>query len=196
LRTILRAKSAIGAMIFFLRNLAQARKIGEFQSVEVNGLTYRSYDKTDGIKVAEIYSKLNGGAKFSGLRRIMYDLFGARLMLVATSSISAESRHVILAMNMYYFNARDIHENTVHEGFIGVIPEIEGRGVATNMRKLAKAHFLSYKLNGISTRISVNNKASFESALKLGFQTVEMYFDKQSNETRSYMVCEFRGDKS
>lgn len=92
-------------------------------------------------------------------------------------------------MNMYYFNSRDVKENTIHEGFIGVTAEAAGQGIATQMRKIAKTHFSLLEIKGISTRISINNVASLRSAQKIGFEPVEQYCDPHTHEERYYMIC-------
>ena len=107
-------------------------------------------------------------------------------MLVAVCS--GDSGDVIVGMNMYYFNPRDVREKTIHEGFIGVIPEMNGRGIATTMRLHAKQHFARAGLAGISTRISVANKSSLSSAEKVGFVPIEKYIDVHSGDLRYYMV--------
>ena len=47
-------------------------------------------------------------------------------------------------------------------------------------------------IQGISSRVSLNNKASLQSNLKLGFKPVEQYFDKQMNEERFYLIKKIR----
>ena len=88
-------------------------------------------------------------------------------------------------------NKKDIKENTIHEGFIGVVPEASGRGIATKMRQMAIQHFKLAGFSGISTRISLNNSASLMSAKKIGFQPVEEYQEPSTGEKRYYMICNF-----
>lgn len=59
------------------------------------------------------------------------------MLFVATDS----NNNQIIGMDMFYFNPRDLNENTVHEGFIGVLPEYQGQGIATIMRQQAIKHF-------------------------------------------------------
>lgn len=89
---------------------------------------------------------------------------------------------------MFYFNQRDFIDGTIHEGFIGVLPEAEGQGTGTRLREAAIAYFSANNIQGISTRISKNNLKSFRSAKKLGFKVSEEYFDENSKETRYYLV--------
>lgn len=169
-----------------LQNLLHARKINPLPGIVSNGLTFRSYQKEDAIQIAEIYAALNNGAKFAGLRKWLFNMVGSRLMLVAVSA--SDSGDAIVGMNMYYFNPRDVREKTIHEGFIGVVPEMNGRGIATTMRLHAKQHFARAGLDGISTRISLMNKSSLNSAEKVGFVPIEKYTDVHSGELRYYML--------
>lgn len=169
-----------------LQNLFHARKINPLPGIVANGLTFRGYQKEDESQIARIYAALNGGAKFAGLRKWLFNIVGSRLMLVAVST--DDSGEVIVGMNMYYFNPRDVREKTIHEGFIGVVPEMNGRGIATTMRLHAKQHFARAGLAGISTRISLANTSSLTSAEKVGFVPIEKYTDIQSGEFRYYML--------
>lgn len=176
----------MGGIRFLLQNLIHARNVKAFPETTVNGLTFRSYQKDDARQVSKIYAALNNGAKFIGLRKWLYNLVGPRLMLVAVSA--GDSGDVLVGMNMYYFNPRDVREKTIHEGFIGVVPEMNGRGIATTMRLHAKQHFTRAGLDGISTRISLTNTSSLTSAEKVGFVSVEKYLDSHNGELRYYMV--------
>lgn len=183
---IARIKSRAGGGRFFLQNLLHARKIKQIPGIVTNGLTLRGYQKEDASQIARIYAALNEGAKFVGIRRCLFNIVGSRLMLVAVAP--GDSRDVLVGMNMYYFNPRDVREKTIHEGFIGVVPEMSGRGIATTMRLHAKQHFARAGLDGISTRISLANTFSLTSAEKVGFIPIEKYTDVYSGELRYYMV--------
>ncbi len=101
-----------------------------------------------------------------------------------------------MGMDMFYLNPRDFQEDTIHEGFIGVLPDHEGQGIASQMRKQAIEHFKQNGFKGISTRISKTNFASLNSARKLGFKVVEKYFDAGMNECRYYLICTFNESDS
>lgn len=112
-------------------------------------------------------------------------------MVLAVVKYGVDGRSRVIGMNMYYFNARDILENTVHGAFVGVSESMAGRGVATTLRKVAMQHFARNGIYGISSRISLDNKASLHSAKKLGYQPVEQYFDPDTNTERYYLVWRF-----
>lgn len=187
-----RIKAWVGAGLFFFRNLQLMLRLPVMEPVYIDGITYRGYKGRDSKKVAKIYAQLNGNNRFDGLRRYLYRLVGKRSLLVATQIFGdSDEGEAIVGMNMYYFNVRDVFENTIHEGFVGVIPEMSGRGIATNLRRVASKNFEGAGLHGISTRISMSNSASFFSAGKLGFKSVEEYYDISICEQRCYLVKRF-----
>jgi RimJ/RimL family protein N-acetyltransferase len=100
----------------------------------------------------------------------------------------------IIGMELYYFNQQDIKEKTIHQGFRGILPEWQGKGIGTLLTNYAINHFKNSKLDGISSRVSLNNLASLRSNMKLGFRPIEKYFDKNMNEERYYLICPFGKD--
>lgn len=145
----------------------------------------RGYRAEDYKQILSIYNELNK-AKFSFYHAGLYEKIGNKLMFVAVREDK------IVGMDMFYMNLRDFKENTVHEGFIGVLPEAERQGIATQMRQAAIKHFCEAGLDGISSRISKNNVASLRSAEKLGFKVCEEYFDEAMQEERYYLIANFK----
>lgn len=185
-----RIKAKLGGLVFAARNIRLARRIGDIKNEEFGDLIFRGYSASDAKAISEIYQELNDGAVFSRIQRELYSRVGRRCMLVVEQRDPFGASKIV-GMNMYYLNKRDIQENTIHEGFVGVVPEASGRGIATQMRKIAMRHFKSAGLSGISTRISLNNVASLMSAKKIGFRAVEEYKEPSTGEQRCYMVCKF-----
>lgn len=183
-------KSKLSGVAFIARNLSAARRLVKITSEEVDGLLFRGYSESDVEAIAKIYQQLNEGAVFSWILRSLYSCIGRRCLLVVEQR-DAVGASKIVGMNMYYLNRRDIKENTIHEGFIGVLPEAGGRGIATKMRQAAIQNFKLAGFSGISTRISLNNAASLMSAKKIGFQPVEEYQEPLTGEKRYYMICKF-----
>ena len=181
-----------GGLVFFIQNARRLRRVPVFKSQQMMAITYRGYVKTDAFAVEEMYAGLNNGAHFRSLRKYLYDPFGRRCLLVATQN-NETGGEIVVGINMYYLNARDIKEQTIHEAFIGVAPEMTGRGIATSMRKIAITHFKFAGFLGISTRISVEYKPSLQSAIKIGFERVEQYIDNASGAQRYYMLYKLQG---
>lgn len=112
-------------------------------------------------------------------------------MLAVVNGRNPSCDMTLLAMNLFYFNQRDLEEGTIHEGFIGVRSSVRGRGIARSLRHYCAEHFRRSGLVGVSTRISVSNAASLKSATRVGFTPVEKYTDPTSDEERYYMVNRF-----
>ena len=186
----LRIKAKLGGLVFAARNVGLARRIGDIKNEEFGDLIFRGYSASDAKAISEIYQELNDGAVFSRIQRELYSRVGRRCMLVVEQREPFGASKIV-GMNMYYLNKRDIQENTIHEGFVGVVPAANGRGIATQMRQIAIRHFKSAGFSGISTRISLNNVASLMSAKKIGFQAVEEYQEPSTGEQRCYMVFKF-----
>lgn len=187
---IARTRSKLGALFFYIRNISAARRISEIRRVMVGDFLFRGYSRADADAVAKIYEQLNDGAAFSMMHRMLFRFIGKRCLFVVEKKY-CDGASEIVGINVYYLNKRDIQEHTVHEGFIGVIPEAGGLGIATKMRKMAIAHFKASGFSGISTRISLDNAASLKSAKNIGFQPVEKYVDRSTGEQRYYMICKF-----
>lgn len=183
-------KLTLASFLFFFRNINAARQIVEIRRQAFGKFIFRGYTELDADAIAEIYRQLNGGAVFSRVQRQLYKHIGKRcLFVVEQKDVLGSSK--IIAMNMYYLNSRDIREGTIHEGFIGVMPEVGGQGIATKLRQMAVEQFRISGFSGISTRISLDNSASVMSAKKIGFQPVEEYQDATTGEQRYYMICKF-----
>lgn len=170
----------------FKKTIAKFYKIKKIEEIEFKGLIFRGADINDLSEIKQIYIGLSGN-EFSGSNINLLKYCARKLVIIAEKKVNGSKR--ILGMDLYYMNPRDFQESTVHEGFIGVLPEYEGQGIATQMRKHAIAHFKKAGFKGISTRISKSNIGSLRSAEKLGFKPVEEYFDTLKNEDRYYMVC-------
>lgn len=186
-------RSGLGLMSnagFLIRNFCVFSKRPTIQSCAHGSLLLRPYARGDALEIQRIFKSLNHPATLSPLRMMLLNRIGEKCLIVASDG-SPGVRSRLVGMNMYYVNPRDIHERTVHEGFIGVIEEMSGRGVATMMRKAAMAHFMDAGFEGISTRISLDNHASLRSATKLGFSCKEQYRDAETGEIRQYLVAMF-----
>jgi RimJ/RimL family protein N-acetyltransferase len=166
--------------------------VPKFPQKSVGDYLYTSASFDDIVELESIYVDLNG-TRFRRPQRLSL-LFNIRkrLLVVKTNENGSEK---IVGMNFYYLNNKDLKEKTIHEGFIGVLPNHRGQGLATEMRKIAILHFSRSRFKGISTRISKKNLGSLRSAEKLGFVPAEEYFDFNMDETRYYMVCKFRNDR-
>lgn len=171
---------------FFKFLLIEEIKIQDSGKFIIEGARLSDFSQLDNI-----YFLLNG-KKLSQIHKFSLIFNSNKRLLVVKKK--TDNRKEIVGMNFYYLNSRDFKEGTIHEGFIGVMTEFEGRGVATQMRKHAQFHFKKAGFSGISTRISENNLGSLHSAEKLGFKSIDEYKDPVTNEKRFYMISNFRKD--
>jgi GNAT superfamily N-acetyltransferase len=118
---------------------------------------------------------------------IVYLLISKKIVFIAKNV----AHNKIIGTELYYFNSRDIKENTIHQGFRGILPAWQGKGIGTSITNHAVNHFKNSRIDGISSRVSFNNLASLRSNMKLGFRPVEKYFDKNIKENRYYLICPF-----
>lgn len=170
---------------YFFISLLKIKKIKSIGFFNESGLILRGAGYSDLKQIRIIYKNLNG-SDFSRSNKILLKYCEKKLIIVAEKRIKDEL--VIVGMDMFYLNPRDFKESTVHEGFIGVLPEFEGQGIATKMRKYAMEHFKNAGFYGISSRISKNNLGSLNSAKKLGFEPVEQYTDPVTGLERYYLI--------
>lgn len=162
------------------------KKINKISSVESDGYIVRGAKSNDLKEIAPVYEQLNG-MKLSRSNIYLLSSCEENLIFVALLNEAGQEPKVI-GMNMYYINPRDFKEGTIHEGFVGVLPEYEGKGIATSMRKQAVTYFNKAGFKGISSRVSTSNLGSLRSAEKLGFKPVETYFDEIMQEERHYLI--------
>lgn len=181
-------KSIWHAARFCLRNFRAARKLPEFCPVSLS----EKYEIVPCVpKLIHDVIHLSGTLAHTGkidiVKKIFLKFCGSKLCFVLKDKETDES----IGYSLFYFNQRDIDEETVHEGYVGMIVEYHGRGVGTKFRKIILQHFAYVtKLYGTSSRVSLSNKASLISNLKNGYVIKEQYFDKYMNEERVYMVCD------
>ena len=172
-------------LILIVKSVRRVKNTLRISEVEKDGIVYRGFHSKDMSAVRLLIKQINNGVGFDS-RRLLYQLVGSKLIIVAVSLDQGQSK--VVGIDLFYFNPRDFKDGTVHEGFVGVDPDYQGRGIASEMRKRAISHFSQADIKGISTRISLNNNPSLTSALKLGFQPVETYKDQVTGEDRHYLI--------
>lgn len=153
---------------FLIRNLTRISAFPAMPSRRIDqGFLIRGYADCDSEPLDALYRNYSG-SRLGRDKRLLMKLAGSRLCIVA-----CDPDGCVVGVNMYYFNSRDISERTVHEGYIGVLQCVSGRGVASAMRRHAIAHFKTAGLQSVSSRIRSDNVASLKSAIKAGFMIEE-----------------------
>jgi len=175
-----------GDVMFIVQHVARGVRLAGFQTLGDSHFRVRGATRADIITLDKLYRMLPHGEGLESRFTWLLRLSGRRYCLIAEDSGGR-----IAGFTLYYFNARDGADGTIHEGFIGVDSDYRGRGVSSLLRHEAVRHFKATGLKGMSTRISVSNDASMSLALRLGFQVVERYFDPAWREDRAYLVLRF-----
>jgi L-amino acid N-acyltransferase YncA len=179
-----RIKLFISNKLFIIKIRYRFRAVPEIHSTVYIDVIIRGANKKDIDKIVELYQKRTGKV-LSARHKYFLKKCEGKLCIIA------EKDTHIVGVDLFYINPRDFKQKTVHEGFVGVLPDYERKGIATSMRKHAIEHFKKAGFNGISTRISLTNIGSLKSAEKLGFKPIEKYSDSEMNEERYYMICNF-----
>lgn len=183
-------RSAASTARFVARSGWMARRIPQIPSVCVGNVTFGPCTPDAAPAVGDLYAALHDGRRLGLAKRLVIRWWGTRLCIIARDARSEE----VVGMAMYYFNARDRAERTVHEGFSGLLECFRGRGVGTALRQHALRHFGRCRhLKGVSSRVSTDNAASLKSNLRLGFVEQERYYDCALGVERMYLVCGLDG---
>lgn len=178
----------IKIIFIFIINFIKFLFMSSITQFDRDGLVFRGCRRSE-IKEAEAAYKKLAGRGFSSIHKVLLYFFSQRFLFITLSENS--HKREIIGLDFYYINYRDFKDKTIHEGYIGVLPSFEGKGIASQMRRMAKEHFKRSGFKGISSRISIDNVASLRSAEKVGFKPVEEYFDNDKKEKRYYLICNF-----
>lgn len=184
-RLINACSAACDGLAFLLRNLWCCRRIPEFAPTRHAQLSVEPLQVSDLAAVFALYALLNDGKPPGTAQRMVMRLLGGRLCLTAW-----DARGRLAGILMFYFNARDRREGSVHEAYIGVAEWARGKGLSAYMRGQALQHFAAAGVARSSSRISSSNQRSLRTNLKLGYVPIETYYDMNRNEERHYLVCE------
>lgn len=184
--------SMITQLAFLWMNVSQAKGLPKIGSTSYDAAFFRGCQRSDLAQVCELYKQLNSGMALPALRRFLYWLVGQKLCVVALSNMEKKTkgRDCVIGFSLYYFNERDVKEQSIHEAFMGVSPSEQGKGVSTAFRRFTYAHFSKTSLKGVSCRISADNRASLSGARKAGHEPVEQYFDQTLGLSRFYLFCD------
>lgn len=183
----------ISSILALVRDLRGGCTLVPIQEEQCDGILYRGLRRNEIVVIERLYALLSSTSKFPWHRRIAFWLLGRRMVVVALTSRG--SYREIVGFDMFYFNQNDIEEQTVHEGFIGVMPEWQGKKIGSNLRQHAIRSFRQAAVKGISTRIDMDNEASLASAFRTGFEVVATYRDAIQAKERAYLVCRFSDDQ-
>jgi len=175
-------------LLFLINNIFYCLKLHPIVPFKINDqFDILPMNKSYINEIDRIYSLFSNGEHISWAMKLLFYLCGKTLVFL----LYDKDIHDVIGVEFYYFNRRDIKENTIHQGFRGILPEFQGKGLGTALTQYAYTVFSKTSLKGMSTRVSCNNMPSLISNQKIGFKPVEKYFDAAMDEDRYYMVCKF-----
>ena len=178
----------ITGLLFIVVNILKFIFIRKIDEVIFDKYIIRGCKRNELRKVDQFLKEMKSSILLSPYKKIIYFLFCEKTIVIAVNK-SKDSEIQVLGVNLYYINYKDFKNSTVHGGYIGVLTENQGVGIATNLRFVAKKHFFKTGFYGISSRISKNNIASLKTAQKMGYKIESKYYDSSTQEERYYMIC-------
>lgn len=178
-------KSAFNLIPFLGRNIFYSFKLSKFEKIELENYKIEPLKRKNLKETLKLYKNLNDGKRLSLDRRLMLTFAGSKFCYILVSE-----KGEVFGLGLYYFNKKDILEKTIHEGYVGLKAGYRGMGIGTKARRYALQHFAQFRfLNGVSSRVSLNNLPSLKGNIKLGFEIKEQYWDEKMKEERVYLVC-------
>lgn len=176
---------------FLLRNLWGARRLMPIEQAAYGTLRLCGMRPTFLPQVDALYHAFADGRHLEPAMWCMLRLLGRRLCVTAVDPADR-----VVAVGIYYFNARDLREGSIHGGYSAVIAEAQRRGIGTAMRRHALKHFARCGLRGVSARITMTNTGSRKIAERLGFEVRDHYFDEAMGQRRAYLWCDLARHRS
>jgi GNAT superfamily N-acetyltransferase len=194
----------VSSLRHIVRNLWHARRLAPFPATRFGDYLVEPLQPGRFAAAEELYRMLNPGARLGFAQRLVLRLAGSRLCLIArphpaagtsaagtpAAGMPGASSPAVVAFTLFYFNARDIREGTIHAGYNGLHPAAQGAGLGTFMLRHALASHARAGLAGASSRVSTGNRAALKANEKAGFLPLETYFDAAAGEERHYLVCD------
>lgn len=181
----------IKGLFFIFINITKFMFIRKIDVIEFDEFTIRGCKRHELKKVTQFLEEMKSNAISSFYKKIIYFLFSEKIIFLVLEK-NKENEIKVVGINLYYINFKDLKNSTVHGGYIGVLPMNQGVGIATKLRWAAKKHFYKVGFWGISSRISISNRASLKTAEKMGYVVEYKYYDSSMNEERYYLVCKLR----
>ena len=173
---------------YIVRNLCYSMKLSSIECSCINDILVTSCNHKLFRHVLNTSKKLSIEQKSNIFNKLILYLLGNKTCFVVCDKLN---NHKVIGYSNYYFNKRDVIENTIHRGYIGILPEYHGKGIGQEFDRIIINHFAkNTELKGISSRVSINNTASYKMHIKSGFVPVERYYDPFMEEEREYMICD------
>lgn len=164
-KLIERAQWEIEGIKFLLQNISEAKNLPSPKKISFNEYQIDGLKPIEIKKLRQIHKTLRNGRELNLWRTILYIIYGKKLITLAK-----DKKNEIVGFQMLYFKKEEIKNKTIHEAFIGIKPEHQNKSLATNLRLFSARNLKRSRCKKISSKISKNNQASLESAIKCGFE--------------------------
>lgn len=162
-------KDVWGGLSFVVVNIWYGFRLLPVRESCTDSFFIRGCRKSDLKRFAAVHEKLRGGRKLSGWRQFVYFFVGDRLVCLVRGG-----KGEVVGFVMYYFKGKaDARRSSIHEAFIGVLPEYQGKGLGTHIRSTMVDCFQRSNINRVTSDIDRGNTASIKSAERAGFSPVK-----------------------
>jgi len=186
-RVLNKLKSLYLILIFLIRNVYNALLLPQVKTIRFDNYYIHALDRKRIKAAIELYERLSIRKKMPPKMKLLYWLIGKKLCIIATNN-----KGRLIGAGFYYFNKRDIKDKTIHQTFTGVVENMQRKGIVTQIRTHAINNFAKSFIEGVSSRVNINNEPSLAINLKIGFKIVEEYYDEKLGVKRYYLVYRFK----
>ena len=164
-------------------NVLDAFSLKKLTVTQVGGYQAAPMSLLSAIKTIFLFRKVFLGESYGVLRSIFLLLIGRHF------SICLMDSGRVVAFELFRLGSEDVVNGTIHESFIGVSPEYQGKGLSTAIRDISKHLYTENGYRGISTRIEMTNVKSFKSAERIGYKVVHSDINRKGN-MEAYLILE------
>ena len=178
------------SVLHVVRNLFYITQLNNIDKINYDNIVISGVSRKELKDIYAVYARIYNNKYPKIQSRIVYFFLSQKCVFSAKEKTTGK----IIGIMLFYKTKRDVIENTIHIGFTGILPEFQGQKIGTKITVHSVNHFKKSNLNGISTRISLNNLPSLKTYMGLGFKPVDKYFDKKINEERYYLICPFNSN--
>lgn len=186
-------KKLLSILTFVMNNLMKYIHFSKMKIERNNKIVIQGFKRKYRKQVEAIYHE-NTGCHFTIKNKMQLYLFGSAFCAVAIMEESGIRK--VIGFALFYFNPRDMKENTIHLGHIGVAGDYQGKKIGNLLLPACIENFAKSKqLDGISSRVAKDNIASCQLHKKYGFQEIETNVDDDGKNEQYYLICRFPGRK-
>lgn len=133
-----------------------------FERVE-DGITYRSGKASDLKDIDAVHQQLFRLPMLGWLRWVY------RFRMPELATIARDSRGALVGYSLCMFNVSEVPEHLIHEIYIAITPDFQGKGLAVKLRRIAAQSYDHGRFAGMSTLAGVDDIKALRTAQRAGF---------------------------